>query len=320
MKVNRLSKVLAAGLVCLIVVGLNVFMFKAIPVFTGGNDNYIMGGTVFTEDEEAFASAASQYIMPDDNYIERFLRPAAENPLEKKFSQNGGEDNNKMNFKMPSEAARAYFEILSDASNLGSKKGGCGSIGLGSNPYPAAYNLLSDSFKKALSYDKFHKSFDGIGHINLMKLVEMPAVKIDNTICARVFTEIEAIEGSDTQGKTYFAYYYGYVTLEQDRETGWKINGIQLKPEDFLCHAYHGWWHDAGTVVDVLYNKKCGVIDKILGVEEDGSFRNVLAKGKDGRQYRFMFIRITNGADIELRQYVMEDGKWKDTYIDTGRK
>lgn len=313
---KRLFKLLVVSAICIVVVVLNISMFNIIPAFTGSGSKHIMGGTIYAdEDDEVFASAAKQYIKPDDNYVERFLRPSGQEPMEKGFSAESGRDEYPKSFKMPADAVKAYFDILSDASNLGEKKGGCGNIGMDKAPYPAAYEMLSDRLKSTMDPDEFIESFEGIGHINLMKLIDVPAVKLGDTVYPRVFVEIETIEGSDTQGKTFFAYYYGFVAAEENKDSGWKISSIQLKPQDFLCHAYHGWWHDAGTIVDVLYGKKYGVIDKILGVEENGSIRNVLAKGKDGKQYRFMFARITNGADIELRQYVLEDGIWKDAHI-----
>jgi hypothetical protein len=157
------------------------------------------------------------------------------------------------------------------------------------------------------------------GSAILIKLIEVPAVKKGDKMYPRFFVEIETIEGSEKAGKTYFAYYFGYLTTVLEGGSGWKIDSVELTSEDFLCHAYHGWWHDASSVVDILYGKKCGVIEKILGTEEDGFLRNVIAKGKDGRQYRFVFARISNGADIELRQLVMVDGKWKDIQIDAGK-
>lgn len=315
---NRFRKSIpAAAAVCLFIIVFNIAMFKFIPAFSGYNDKNIMGGIMGDEDIEGIANLESQYIKPDDNYIERFLRPSAMEALEKKYSF--GSDDNMLPkaFGTPFEIVKAYFDVLSDASNIGSSKGGCGTIGFGEAPYPGAYSLLSEGFKKVMPYDKFLKSFEGIGHINLLKLVEAPSMKTGNSICPRFFVEIETIEGSSAPGKTYFAYYYGYATVEQDKNTGWKVSSIELKPEDFLCHAYHGWWHDAGTIVDVQYKEKYDIIDKILGVEENGYFRNVLAKSKDGKQYKFMFIRITNGADIELRKSILEDGKWKDIRIDT---
>lgn len=320
MRFYKYPKFVGVISVCLVVILINIAMFKFIPAFASYDDRVIMGGNISEEDFEAFANAEEQYIKPDDNYIERFLRPSNLEVMDKEYSFSNEGDKLPKSFDAPSGVIKAYFDVLSDASNLGSKKGGCGSIGFEKAPYPSAYNLLSESLKKAMSYDRFLKSFEGVGHINLLKLTEAPAVKIGSNIYPRFLVEIEAIEGSDTPGKTSFAYYFGYVIAEQDKAAGWRITSIELMPEDFLCHAYHGWWHDAGTIVEVQYKNKYGIIEKILGVEESGYLRNVLAKDKDGKQYRFTFVRITNGADIELRQYVMEGGKWKDIRIDTSQK
>lgn len=316
MKKISVSMILKTSSIFILLVILNIGILKILKIIPNDDSIGVMGGSLYFQNYDSLYDKNSQYIEPDDTYIERFLRPSSEKAMDKKYVFDKGGERLPKSFSTAGELVRAYFDILSDASNLVDKKGGCGSVGHGESPYPAAYELLSESLKQNLPYEKFLKSFEGIGHINLLKFVEAPMVKAEETICPKFFVEIETIEGSDTGGKTYFAYYYGYVTAIQEGEKGWKIYKIELNGEDFLCHAYHGWWHDAGTIVDMVYKQRCGVIDKIIGVEEDRYFRNVLAKGKDGKQYRFMFVRITNGADVELRQFVMDNGKWKDIFID----
>jgi hypothetical protein len=310
------SKLWSMLSVILIIVIVNI---AALRLMLGDADyasKSVMGGELYFSSFDDLSPGDGDGIMPDEQYIERFLRPSDTEPLERKFYYNSEGKGIPEAFSLPSDCIRAYYDILSSASNMGDKRGGCGSIGFEKTPYTAAYKILSSRFKKDMPYEQFLKSFEGIGHISLLKLVEVSASKSGEKIHPGFFVEIETIEGSDESGKTCFAYYYGFVIVEQEGVSGWKISSIRMTPEDFLCHAYHGWWHDAGAVVENIYIKKCGAIDKILGVEEDGHFRNVLAKGRDGRQYRFMFIRLTNGADIELRQFVLDDGKWKDVFID----
>lgn len=318
MKLSIKSGVLTFAAALLLVV-INIAGFKLVPVFFKLEEKSVMGGGLEIDVYDELDDNKNGYIKPDDNYIERFLRPSSSKPMDKKYPFDMNKEGKELlPFQKPYEVIRAYFDTISDASNLGMKKGGCGSIGFEKRPYAEAYKLMSGNFKKEMPYEKFLKSFEGIGHINLLKLADMPAVKINNEVCPKYFVEIETIEGSEIAGKTSFSYYYGYVTTVQ--EEGWKIDTIEIRPEDFLCHAYHGWWHDAGTLVDALYIKKYGVIEKVLGVEEDDPYRNVIAKGKAGKQYRFQFIRLTNGADIELRQYVFADGKWVDTKIDVPKQ
>ncbi|MDI6617943.1 MAG: hypothetical protein QME45_04605 [Clostridiales bacterium] len=312
---TRKTKLSGIIIVCVIVLVVNSAIIKIMPTFKLYNEKNFAGAVLTEEDYSEYAGIEDQGIKPDDDYIERFLRPSASAPLEKKYYIENVKYNIPQKFQSPDEIVRAYFDILGDASYMGDKKGGCGSIGLGNTPYPKAYELLSDDFKKNMPYDKFFKSFKGIGHINLLKLIDAPAIKIDNRIGAQTFVEIETIEGTDSAGKTSFCYYYGFITALDDKSKGWKINSIQLKSEDFLCHAYHGWNHEASAIVSIIYGKQLGIISTITGIEENGYFRNVSARSKDGKQYRFQFVRITNGADIELRQSVMQDGKWKDIEI-----
>jgi hypothetical protein len=77
-------------------------MFKILPAFITGGDRYIMGGTLCEEeDDEVFANAAKEYIKPDDNYVERFLRPSSQEPLEKKYFIDEGQEKYTKNFSMP---------------------------------------------------------------------------------------------------------------------------------------------------------------------------------------------------------------------------
>jgi hypothetical protein len=125
-----------------------------------------MGGALYTENYEKFKGYTEELIQPDDQYIERYLRPSRTKVMDKKylFNKNDGGIPNK--FSLSSEVVRAYFDVLTDASNIESRNGGCGSIGFEKAPYPVAYSLLSQDYQKNLSYDKFLKSFEGIGHIN----------------------------------------------------------------------------------------------------------------------------------------------------------
>lgn len=318
MNFKRGSNIIKAGSVSLMIIFLNVMIFRFVINQAEYTSASVIGGTLHADNynDDEFEK---NNIKPDTQYIERFLRPSDLKPLEKKYSY--GKDGSSLPhvFPVSSEVVRAYFDVLSDASNMGNKRAGCGSIGYEKAPYPYAYGLLSKNYKKIQSYDRFLKSFEGIGHINLLKIVEMPSSKVGDNIIPVFFVEVETIEGSSAEGKTYFAYYYGKVNCIFEGEDGWKINSIDLNSEDFLCHAYHGWSHDALSIVEIVYGERCNIVEKVLGVQEDGYYINVIAKGRDGRQYRFMFVRLTNGADIEMRQFIMVDGKWKDTPIDANK-
>lgn len=294
----------------MVILGFNIGFLKLIPVFNDFHTESVMGGNLYNEDYSGIEDHDIQYKRPEDEYIERFLRPSAAKALDKEFEYKGEGEIVPSPYSTPGKVVKAYFDVLSDAANMGDKKGGCGSIGQGMNPYPAAYSLLSQEKKDALHYEEFLESFEGIGHINLIKLVETRTVENQGKITPVFFVEIETIEGSDVSGKTYFAYYYGHVSAVQE-EGRWKIDHMELTPQDFLCHAYHGWWHDARTVVEVNYITKQGLMEKILNTEQQGDFTHVMARGTDGKDYRFTFVRLTNGADVELWQSVMEDGKWK---------
>lgn len=318
MEFKRSISFLKAAAVFLLILFLNVITFRLIFIRTDYTSENVIGGTLHTDtyDNEGFEKES---IQPDIQYIERFLRPSDLKPIDQKYPYSKSGSTLPSSFSVSQDVVRAYFDVLSDASNMGNKSAGCGSIGYEKAPYSAAYGLLSQNYKKTLSYERFLKSFEGIGHISLLKLVEAPSSESGGRVTPVYFVEIETIEDSSGKGKTYFAYYYGKITTILEGENGWKINSVDLSSEDFLCHAYHGWSHDALSIVQLIYGEKCNIVDKVLGVQEDGYLINVYAKGKDNRQYRFMFVRITNGADIEIRQFVMSDGKWKDAVIDSSK-
>ena len=72
----------------------------------------------------------------------------------------------------PENAIINYFSVLQQASTLTeNKNGGFGNVGYSKTPYPVAYNFLSQNNKKSMPYDEYLNSFEGIGHINLLKII-----------------------------------------------------------------------------------------------------------------------------------------------------
>jgi hypothetical protein len=50
---------------------------------------------------------------------------------------------------------------------------------------------------------------------------------------------------------------------------------------------------------------------------QEGYIKNIDIKGTDGKDYRFQFVQLTNGVDIEVGQYVKDkSNNWKGIYID----
>ncbi|MGG0240491.1 hypothetical protein [Bacillus rhizoplanae] len=89
-----------------------------------------------------------------------------------------------------------YFSVLREAENLTKDKtGGCGTVGMSKIPYPIAYNFFTSKFQERISYNRYFRSFEGIGHINLIKLASLHKDK-NYPNKKRYFIEIETIEGS----------------------------------------------------------------------------------------------------------------------------
>ena len=203
--------------------------------------------------------------------------------------------------KTPEDTLLNYFSILKHAENLKEgKSGGCGTVGEAKLPYPIAYGFLTSEYKDRLSYSKYLESFEGIGHINLIKLKGVPKDK-NQPEYLRFFVELETIEGS-SKGVTYFAYYYGYVFIAKEGN-GYRIADVQLWGEDFLCAPYHGWAHDAEASVDIRYGEWCKLVKKRHPTKLDGYIKDIFFTGTDGREYLIKFFQLTNGTDIEIAQY-----------------
>ncbi len=255
---------------------------------------------------------------------ERFRRPSNEAPLNNPYSFSDFEqpEHNTANniniareFARPRQVILAYFGILNRASNMMGYSGGCGSIGYGYQPYPYAYQLLTDKIKQKISLSQFINSFKGTGFITLLKL--LPAYSKSGS---SYLVEIETIQGqketNDTEKLgTNFVYYYGIVTAKETLK-GYLIDEIDLTPEDFLCAPEHHWFYMSDAVVEIVYGENLKIIDKIDRTEQDGDLIFIYASG-NGKQYRFDFVRLTNGYDILLHENIYVDGIWKEINLPT---
>lgn len=211
--------------------------------------------------------------------------------------------------KSPGDTIINYFSILREAANIQEGKyAGCGTIGYQSIPYPIAYQFLSSTYKEKLSYEEYLETFLNILHISLIKYNEVPVFENPNEII-RCFVEIETIEGSE-KDVTYFAYYYGFIDIIKEG-IDYKISNIKLSGEDFLCAPYHGWSHDAESVVDIKYGGWCKLVKERYPTQQEGYEKRIYFKGTDGNYYLILFFQLTNGTDIEIAQYIKcKSGNW----------
>lgn len=301
-----------------------VLSFTFIP--QEAKNKYVMGGHIY--DEKINTDQVQQTVNPaTDISDERFRRPSRQPELQnpytfKKFEKDiPGFPLINDKFDSPEKAAKAFFGILRDAANMSDYKGGCGTIGNAMGPYPYAYELLTEKAQKSMSLKQFTDSFEGKGAITLLKLYPAYAPAGTPPDTKYLMFEIEAITGPSQKDPrafaddgSYFAYYYGIITLKNDPKTGWKIESIDYLPEDFLCAPMHGWAYYADTMVGVIYKDWYQLIDKIDRIEMQGDRVYVYASGK-GKEYRFDFVRLTNGHDIMLHENIKQNGKWVETQI-----
>lgn len=206
-----------------------------------------------------------------------------------------------------------YFSILREAENLTNQLiGGCGTVGQASIPYPIAFNFFTKDYQQKVPYSTYLSSFEGIGHINLIKLYKLPNRSSDLPI--QFFIELETINGTAT-GVSAFEYHYGTVSIRE--EEVYKIDNITLIGEDFLCAAYHGWRQLGEDVVDVEYGNWCKLIKKRLPTKRADYVKTIDIIGTDGNDYRFIFVELTNNTDVLISQLIKsKQGTWEETKID----
>ena len=167
---------------------------------------------------------------------------------------------------------------------------------------------------------QFEDSFKGIGYITLLKFY--PAYTPNGTpeniryhmVEAEIITGAAIDNPADFRSGSHFAYFYGIITTEQTPNSGWKIKAIDYLPEDFLCHPLHGWDYDAHALVPIVYQNWYHLIEKVDKTEQNGDKVSIYASGA-GKQYRFDFVRITNGTDVLLHEMVNQNGKWVETNL-----
>lgn len=283
---------------------------------------FIMGGNYVLESHEDDDLQLVDSVSPEYD-LERFFRPSNMTILNNEDISSLKEfyDKNpyKMNlpenvFKSGKDTVVNYFNVLREASNPTDKnETGCGTIGDAKEPYPVAYNFLSDSFKKKISYENFLNSFENILHINLIKVNNVPSDE-DNPDLLKYFVELEVMEGS-TEEKGLFAYYYGNIYLRKE-DGKYKIAKMDYSPENYLCAPYHGWAYDAKSFVEVEYGNWCSLIDGDVIVNEEGYEKRAYYKDKNDKEYYVLFYELTNGVDKKIADYKKnEDNEWEVIYI-----
>lgn len=305
-------------LICLLMTMTSIVTINA----TEKENKYILGGNLV---EESIIDEDLEVVDSKEEYydLERFFRPSDMAILNddnlnvlKEFY-----NNNPYKMELPSKPFRSgkdtvinYFNVLREAANpLEENETGCGSLGEVKAPYPVAYNFLSKSYQKELSYKDFLDSFKNILHINLIKVNNVPSDE-DNPDLLKYFVELEVIEGTK-ESKGMFAYYYGYIYLDKE-DNGYRIVKMDYSGENYLCAPYHGWAYDAQTFVEVEYGNWCSLVDGDVIVNEDGYQKRAYYKDKDDNEYYVLFYELTNGVDKKIADYKKnEDDQWEVIYI-----
>lgn len=295
------------------------------------SQNYILGGLANQinrdEDLNLYASSLSRQTISVlnkkiSNLNETYFRPSTLKTLNNNFIDPNNLSETFTSNSIPPELIGSpqdsvinYFSVLQQAANLTEyKTGGCGTIGFALTPYPIAYNFLSEDNKKSMSYEEYLTSFEGIGHINLIKTIP---IITDDTKTYKYFIELEVLEGSNV-GATTFNYYTGELNLIKLNGL-YYIDSLTLAPEDFFCAAYHGWAHNAELYVETVYGNWCGLILKQYSPHQDDYKKSIIVDGVDNKKYMFEFARLTNGTDLQINSLVKSHNTWVPANIDVDK-
>jgi hypothetical protein len=278
----------------------------------------VMGGILFTHNFDDVDQKAISKSLDVETYFRPSASPvlndrnvySAQHFFEQYFQKKASEIVLPMELlESPEETIINYFSVLRDAAYWEEGKGaGCGTIGQSTTPYPMAYNFLSTSYQKKLSYEQYLDSFKNILHTSLIKYKKVPVYDNRSGIL-RYFVEIETIGGSEKHVAN-FTYYYGFVDLVKE-DSQYKISNLEFTGEDYLCAPMHGWSHDAEGSVEVRYGGWCKLIRELYPTIQNGYVKHIYFAGNDGYDYMIEFFHLTNDTDIEIAQYRKnKEGDW----------
>lgn len=162
---------------------------------------------------------------------ERFFRPSKDPVLFNPFTFQKIKNENISSFSSSEEIIYGFFGILEEAANLDNNPNiGCGTVGNVKEPYPYAYELLSSTKKKSLSYHEFIHLFLGICHISFLKIFQAYVPPDTPPNVNYYMYEIEVITGfpittSDIKppGLGLFGYYYGVIKVVYEKKQVGKL-------------------------------------------------------------------------------------------------
>ncbi len=293
----------------------------------------IIGAFIHSEKEINYKNNLSEF-KKDESYKldERFQRPSKLPAMKLKYSFIRPKDSNEVPpyvaegfptiYQSSEDVIHGYYAILKSAANMLGYDGGCGTIGWMESPYPYAYRLLSNEMKENITLENFKDSFKGTGTMSLLHL--KPAYEPPNTPdnIKYYFVEVEVLKGHpyttraeiSKRQANYFEYYYGIVTTEYNKKDGWKIKSVNYLPEIYLCHPLHEWAYEYNLIINFMYNSWYGMDFKIDNTHVENNYIQVYVSNQDNK-YKFDFIRLTNGDDVLLREYIKENNIWKEISI-----
>lgn len=285
------------------------------------SEDSLMGGYfnkegLFNHEEESVGDSSFEVMNFTTEEYQRFFRPSQSKVLVNTFYYGMFEEKELPSFTKPTDAIYAFFGVLRDAAYMKDYTIGCGTIGDSIAPYPVAYQLLTKEKQEKMSYEQFLASFNGIGHIDMLHLVELPTWVTTSEKREQLYymVEVEAIQGRANKGdmetaQGFFGYYYGIIGVKKEGMNGYRLDEIYFAPENWLCAPFHGWHYDAPSMIEIVFDTQM-TITNVKTLSTDGGEIYQYDTTMNGKHYQLFFVRLANGYDILVNQYeVTKDGK-----------
>ncbi|GAB7387759.1 hypothetical protein BSNK01_15960 [Bacillaceae bacterium] len=197
----------------------------------------------------------------------------------------------------PEMALYAYFDALSLAANLTPEQMAAaagGFLGMGEDPYRAAYGYWSKDWQAQHDFKDFLASWVGTGGVELLKL--LPAGEADGG--KRFFVETKHLEVVGEKPRAGYFYYTGFFTVKETAD-GWRITSGELEPQQLAWErgGHQAWRADPEMVAraELGGNGADPVEESVTEPNADGTVTVKFLDKKGNERKRVVLYRPQDG-------------------------
>ena len=199
----------------------------------------------------------------------------------------------------PEMLLQAYFASLAYANNLSPEQLGAagGTLGMGQEPYHAAYRYWSAEWQEEHPFEEFLDSWSGTAHVELLKLYESD-MQDGKT---RFFVETKHLESAGNKSQLGEFYYAGFFTAALTGD-GWRITEGSLEPQNlaWALGGHQPWRADPVYVAIVQGLGKPPddglTLESRLEWHADDYVTVIFADNTGNREMSVEAVRLTEGT------------------------